>query len=89
MVHTAGNPFFEVDIGVTDGMPFRRDRGGNYTNFIAGISGTQSVRLFTPCDDASCDLIEDPNVRRLTSRRWYTTSVGYFSRTDLVRHLRI
>ncbi|KAL4260898.1 Glyoxal oxidase [Pleurotus pulmonarius] len=57
MVHTAGNPFFEVDIGVTD-----------------GISGTQSVRLFTPCDDASCDLIEDPDVRRLTSRRWYTTS---------------
>ncbi|KAJ8507234.1 hypothetical protein ONZ45_g10370 [Pleurotus djamor] len=38
-----------------------------------GPSGLQSVRLFTPCDDASCDIIESPQLR-LTSKRWYASS---------------
>ncbi|KAF9493773.1 copper radical oxidase [Pleurotus eryngii] len=51
---------------------------GNPIQFDVGaphaISGLQSVRLFTPCNDGSCDIIENPNRLRLTTKRWYTTS---------------
>lgn len=33
--------------------------------------------MFTPCTDASCDIIEDAQHLRLTSRRWYASSVSF------------
>ncbi|KAF7430278.1 hypothetical protein PC9H_005981 [Pleurotus ostreatus] len=39
-----------------------------------GPDGRQALRMFTPCNDASCDIIEDAQHLRLTSRRWYAAS---------------
>ncbi|KAJ8518572.1 hypothetical protein ONZ45_g4373 [Pleurotus djamor] len=53
------------------GNPVEVDVGDPYS-----ISGLQSVRLFTPCDDENCDIIENPDSNlRLTSRRWYPASL--------------
>ncbi|KAJ8517396.1 hypothetical protein ONZ45_g5405 [Pleurotus djamor] len=41
----------------------------------AGSNGLQGLRQFNPCNDASCDIIENPQRIRLTSRRWYPSSV--------------
>ncbi|KAE9401452.1 hypothetical protein BT96DRAFT_918769 [Gymnopus androsaceus JB14] len=41
---------------------------------ITGASGLQAVRLFTPCSDQTCDILEDPTRIRLTSPRWYPSS---------------
>ncbi|KAF4581352.1 putative PKS/NRPS-like protein biosynthetic cluster [Pleurotus pulmonarius] len=51
------------------GNPIEIDVGAPYA-----ISGLQSVRLFTPCNDGSCDIIENPNRLRLATKRWYTAS---------------
>ncbi|KAJ6621537.1 glyoxal oxidase N-terminus-domain-containing protein [Mycena sp. CBHHK59/15] len=40
-----------------------------------GINGLQGLRLFTPCTDGTCDVYENPTRIRLTSPRWYPSSV--------------
>ncbi|KAL0958387.1 hypothetical protein HGRIS_000529 [Hohenbuehelia grisea] len=40
-----------------------------------GDNGLQGIRMYTPCDDASCDLYENTRRIRLTSNRWYPSSV--------------
>ncbi|KAE9407809.1 hypothetical protein BT96DRAFT_914461 [Gymnopus androsaceus JB14] len=47
--------------------------GGNPI-VITGASGLQAVRLFTPCSDETCDILEDPTRIRLASPRWYPSS---------------
>ncbi|KAF5372467.1 hypothetical protein D9758_005214 [Tetrapyrgos nigripes] len=39
-----------------------------------GENGLAAVRLFEPCEDGNCDVLEDPRVRRLGSLRWYLSS---------------
>ncbi|KAL4260899.1 Glyoxal oxidase [Pleurotus pulmonarius] len=39
-----------------------------------GPDGRQAIRMFEPCTDASCDIIEGVQHLRLTSRRWYASS---------------
>ncbi|KDQ22213.1 hypothetical protein PLEOSDRAFT_1109334 [Pleurotus ostreatus PC15] len=51
------------------GNPFVNISQGNI-----GPDGRQAIRMFTPCTDASCDIIEDAQHLRLTSRRWYASS---------------
>ncbi|KAJ8518560.1 hypothetical protein ONZ45_g4378 [Pleurotus djamor] len=51
--------------------------GGNPIEANVGaynINGLQLVRLFDPCDDESCDMIEDPDRLRMTSDRWYPST---------------
>ncbi|KAJ7589706.1 glyoxal oxidase N-terminus-domain-containing protein [Mycena floridula] len=48
--------------------------GGNPI-VITGQDGTQGLRFFTPCSDGTCDIFENQNVIRLTSKRWYPSSV--------------
>ncbi|KAK0192258.1 glyoxal oxidase N-terminus-domain-containing protein [Armillaria mellea] len=48
--------------------------GGNPV-VITGASGLQAIRMFTPCDDKTCDIFEDPNDIHLTSNRWYASSI--------------
>ncbi|EEB99877.1 hypothetical protein MPER_00330, partial [Moniliophthora perniciosa FA553] len=33
------------------------------------------LRLFNPCTNGACDLLENPSRIRLTSNRWYPSSV--------------
>ncbi|KAK7062811.1 hypothetical protein VNI00_000304 [Paramarasmius palmivorus] len=40
-----------------------------------GTDGLQGLRLFNPCTDSTCDLLENPSRIRLTSKRWYPSSV--------------
>ncbi|KAK7449238.1 hypothetical protein VKT23_013383 [Stygiomarasmius scandens] len=47
--------------------------GGNPV-VIEGGSGLAAIRLFTPCEDESCDIIENQEERRLASLRWYVSS---------------
>ena len=37
--------------------------------------GLAAIRLFTPCDDDKCDVFENPSRIRMTSPRWYPSSV--------------
>ncbi|THV06218.1 hypothetical protein K435DRAFT_711766 [Dendrothele bispora CBS 962.96] len=48
--------------------------GGNPI-VIAGGNGLAAIRLFTPCEDKSCDVEENQSVRRMASLRWYHSSV--------------
>ncbi|KAF9028798.1 copper radical oxidase [Hymenopellis radicata] len=48
--------------------------GGNPV-VITGEDGLQALRLFTPCNDGTCDIFENQAVIRLTSKRWYPSSV--------------
>ncbi|KAF9028596.1 copper radical oxidase [Hymenopellis radicata] len=48
--------------------------GGNPV-VITGEDGRQALRLFTPCNDGTCDIFENQDVIRLTSFRWYAASV--------------
>ncbi|KAF9018244.1 copper radical oxidase [Hymenopellis radicata] len=50
--------------------------GGNPVQVvITGEDGRQALRLFTPCNDGTCDIFENQDVIRLTSFRWYPASV--------------
>ncbi|KAF9028800.1 copper radical oxidase [Hymenopellis radicata] len=50
--------------------------GGNPVQVvITGEDGRQALRLFTPCNDGTCDIFENQDVIRLTSFRWYAASV--------------
>ncbi|KAJ7576482.1 glyoxal oxidase N-terminus-domain-containing protein [Mycena floridula] len=40
-----------------------------------GTDGRQALRIFTPCSDKTCDIFEDQSVVRMTSYRWYPSSV--------------
>ncbi|KAF9488833.1 copper radical oxidase [Pleurotus eryngii] len=46
----------------------------NISQSDIGPDGRQAIRMFTPCTDASCDIIEDAQRLRLTSRRCYASS---------------
>ncbi|KAL0581691.1 hypothetical protein V5O48_000397 [Marasmius crinis-equi] len=48
--------------------------GGNPV-VITGQNGLQGLRLFNPCTNGACDLFENPSRIRLTSNRWYPSSV--------------
>ncbi|KAJ7648223.1 glyoxal oxidase N-terminus-domain-containing protein [Mycena polygramma] len=48
--------------------------GGNPV-VITGANGLQGLRLFTPCTDGTCDVYENPTRIRLSSARWYPSSV--------------
>ncbi|KAK7031846.1 copper radical oxidase [Favolaschia claudopus] len=48
--------------------------GGNPI-VITGANGLQGIRLFTPCTNGSCDVYENPTRIRLSSARWYPSSV--------------
>ncbi|KAJ6580692.1 glyoxal oxidase N-terminus-domain-containing protein [Mycena capillaripes] len=48
--------------------------GGNPI-VITGANGLQGLRLFTPCTDGTCDVYENPTRIRLSSARWYPSSV--------------
>ncbi|KAL1924184.1 uncharacterized protein VTP21DRAFT_7219 [Calcarisporiella thermophila] len=37
--------------------------------------GLQSIRIFTPCSDGSCEFTEGPKGARLSSKRWYASSL--------------
>ncbi|KAL0064903.1 hypothetical protein AAF712_008156 [Marasmius tenuissimus] len=41
----------------------------------SGSNGLQALRMFNPCIDGACDVYENPNRIRLTSKRWYPSSV--------------
>ncbi|KAF7308868.1 Copper radical oxidase [Mycena kentingensis (nom. inval.)] len=41
----------------------------------ASLNGLQSIRMFTPCTDESCELLEEPTRIRTASARWYASSV--------------
>ncbi|THU91870.1 hypothetical protein K435DRAFT_673233 [Dendrothele bispora CBS 962.96] len=44
-------------------------------NDLTGDGGFQAIRLFNPCTDGTCDIVEDPTQLHLTSKRWYPSSV--------------
>ncbi|KAJ6468001.1 glyoxal oxidase N-terminus-domain-containing protein [Mycena vitilis] len=48
--------------------------GGNPV-VITGANGLQGLRMFTPCTDGTCDVYENPTRIRLSSARWYPSSV--------------
>ncbi|KAJ7708660.1 glyoxal oxidase N-terminus-domain-containing protein [Mycena rosella] len=48
--------------------------GGNPV-VITGANGLQGLRLFTPCTNGTCDVYENPTRIRLSSARWYPSSV--------------
>jgi hypothetical protein len=40
-----------------------------------GANGLQGLRLFEPCTNGACDIFENTRRVRLTSARWYPSSV--------------
>ncbi|THU84079.1 hypothetical protein K435DRAFT_971328 [Dendrothele bispora CBS 962.96] len=48
---------------------------GGHRVVLTGNNGLAAVRLFDPCEDKNCDIIEDENQRRMASLRWYPSSV--------------
>ncbi|KAF8319285.1 copper radical oxidase [Clavulina sp. PMI_390] len=38
------------------------------------VNGLQAIRMFNPCDDGSCDILEAPNQIRMASPRWYNSA---------------
>ncbi|KAJ8514651.1 hypothetical protein ONZ45_g7827 [Pleurotus djamor] len=52
----------------TGGNPIESDVGAY------NINGIQLLRLFDPCDDESCDIVENPERLRMASDRWYPTT---------------
>ncbi|KAJ6536897.1 glyoxal oxidase N-terminus-domain-containing protein [Mycena capillaripes] len=48
--------------------------GGNPIEFGIGADGLQAIRMFTPCNDGTCDVYENPTRIRLSSPRWYPSS---------------
>lgn len=50
--------------------------GGNpRQQYVYSKSGLAAVRLFTPCTNDKCDVYENPSRIRLTSSRWYPSTV--------------
>jgi hypothetical protein len=44
-----------------------------YFQYPADQSGLQAIRMFTPCTDGTCDIVETPSIH-LTSNRWYPSA---------------
>ena len=38
------------------------------------IDGLQSIRMFTPCGNGKCDIVEDATKLRMATPRWYATA---------------
>ncbi|KAG0151464.1 hypothetical protein CROQUDRAFT_36925 [Cronartium quercuum f. sp. fusiforme G11] len=58
MVNVGGNPVVTDLTGAAD---------------FGDTDGIQSIRLFTPCDNGKCDILEYPKTLHMTSARWYPT----------------
>ncbi|KZO95807.1 copper radical oxidase [Calocera viscosa TUFC12733] len=58
LLNVGGNPVVTDKTGAAD---------------FGDLDGLQAVRLFTPCDDGTCDVFEDPARIRMSSARWYVT----------------
>jgi len=56
----------------------RRYFAFHWFDLFPGENGLQGIRLFTPCDDEKCDIFEDQHTVRLTSDRWYPSSVRLY-----------
>ncbi|KAG8690448.1 hypothetical protein FRC08_010528 [Ceratobasidium sp. 394] len=59
LVHVGGNPVVEDTTGSTH---------------FGDKDGLQSIRLYTPCSDGTCDIYEDPDRLRTKSPRWYVST---------------
>lgn len=53
------------------GNPVTSDHTGSAD--FGDVNGLQAVRMFTPCDDDSCDIYENPDRIRMASARWYAS----------------
>jgi hypothetical protein len=53
---------------------------------MLGANGLQGLRLFTPCSTGTCDIFESPKRVRLTSPRWYPSSVSGHFLFDMHHH---
>ncbi|KAF7370204.1 Copper radical oxidase [Mycena sanguinolenta] len=58
--------------------------GGSPIRIDTGQDGLQALRLFTPCTDGTCDILEVPTRIRLTSARWYPSSVRIEDGSSLI-----
>lgn len=59
LLNIGGNPVVESHTGAAD---------------FGDLNGLQAIRLFDPCDDDECDILEAPNKMRLASARWYNSA---------------
>lgn len=55
------------------GNPVVEDRTGSAD--FGDLNGLQAIRMFNPCDDGKCDVLEAPNKTRLASARWYNSAI--------------
>ncbi|GAA6041298.1 hypothetical protein JCM8097_001325 [Rhodosporidiobolus ruineniae] len=55
-----------VSVGGNPQQTYIQDTAGN---------GLAAIRLFTPCSDNNCDVYENPSRVRMTSARWYPSTV--------------
>jgi hypothetical protein len=60
LLNIGGNPVVEDRTGAAD---------------FGDLNGLQAIRMFNPCDDGKCDIIEAPNKMRLASARWYNSAM--------------
>ena len=58
LLNVGGNPVVVDKTGAAD---------------FGDVNGLQSVRMFNPCDDGQCDVLEDPDHVRMASPRWYNS----------------
>ncbi|KAF7367558.1 Copper radical oxidase [Mycena sanguinolenta] len=58
--------------------------GGSPIQLGIGQDGLQALRLFTPCTDGTCDILEFPTRIRTTSPRWYPSSVRIEDGSSLI-----
>lgn len=59
MLSIGGNPVVE---GTTSAADF------------GDLNGLQALRMFNPCDDGKCDIVESPSRLRMASARWYNSA---------------
>lgn len=50
--------------------------GGNAAVGYGDMNGLQGIRLFTPCDNGKCDIVEDIKTMHLLVNRWYPTTIS-------------
>lgn len=59
LLSIGGNPVVESSTGAAD---------------FGDVNGLQAIRMFNPCDDGKCDVLESPNQIRMASARWYNSA---------------
>lgn len=59
LLNIGGNPVVESHTGAAD---------------FGDLNGLQAIRMFDPCDNGECDILEAPNKIRLASARWYNSA---------------